>query len=349
MISVFDHPWLGGLFADEEAQAIWSPERQLSQMLAFEAAWSRALGATGRVDPDTAERAARVIEGWPADMNLLRGGTANDGLPVPALVRALKAAAGDAAEAVHVGATSQDVMDSALAMTLQHTLDLLDTRLNRLESALARADARFGQTRIMGRTRMQDALPIDAGTRFVGWASALPRHRARLAALRPRVQVVQIGGPVGDRRDIPEAMVAHVAGALGLSAGPCWHTTRDGLVECAGLMSMIAGSCGKIGQDIALMAQMQEIGIAGGGGSSAMPHKQNPIRAELLVTLARYTATQLSAIHHAQVHEQERSGAAWALEWMILPGLGVAAARSLDVAAAVIEDIEWVGGMPGPQ
>ncbi len=340
MTDIFDHPWLGGLFGDAAAQAIWAPQRQITHMLAFEAAWSRALGAAGRVDAGQAEEAAHAIESWSPDMEMLRQGTATDGLPVPALKRALKAAAGEAAAAVHAATTSQDVMDSALSLTLKETSALIAARLGTLEEALADLARRVGTVDFMGRTRMQAALPILAGTRIGAWAAPLPRHRARLSALRPRTEIVQIGGPVGDRRDIPEAVIAAVAGALGLAPAPCWHTSRDGLAEYASLLSMIAGSCGKIGQDVALMAQMGEVSLAGGGRSSAMPHKQNPVEAELLVTLARYAATQVAGMHHALIHEQERSGISWALEWMILPSLAVATARSLDVTSRVIRSIE---------
>lgn len=343
MISAFDHPWLGGLFGDAEAQAIWSPERQLARMIAFEAAWSRALGATGAADPETAEAAARAIESWPPDITLLREGTARDGLPVPALAAALREEAGAAAGAVHRDTTSQDVIDTALALALKDSADLLETRLAALENALADLTRRFGATEITGRTRMQDALPIAAATRLAAWAQPLPRHRTRLAEIRPRVEIVQIGGAVGDRRGLPEDQVAHVAQALGLAPGPCWHTARDGVAEFAALLALVAGSCGKIGQDAALMAQAGEIGLAGGGGSSAMPHKQNPVRAELLVTLARFAAGEAASAQHALVHEQERSGTAWALEWMVLPGLATAATRAIGLAADLARNVERIG------
>lgn len=349
MISVFDHPWLGGLFADEAARAIWSPDRQLGHMLAVEAAWSRGLAAAGRVAPDTAERAAAAILSWPPDADLLRAGTATDGLPVPALVRALKDAAGDAAGAVHAGATSQDIMDTALALTLRETSDLLAERLDALEAALSDLAARFGDRPLMGRTRMQAATVITASDRIAAWADPLPRHVERLAQLRPRVERLQVGGAAGDRAALgqdADAVIASLSAELGLApTDRAWHAARDGVADYAGLLSLIAGSVGKIGQDICLMAQqgIDEVALAGGGGSSAMPHKQNPIRAELLVTLARHAATQVCGVHQAQIHEQERSGAAWALEWMSLPGLAVAAARSLAVAAELIGDIDRIG------
>lgn len=350
MISAFDHPWLGGLFGDEAAQAIWAPERQLAHMLAVEAAWSRALGATGRVDPKTADAAGRAIGDWTPDLALLREGTARDGLPVPALSRVLKEAAGDAAEAVHAGATSQDVMDTTLALTLRETSDLLEGRIAALEAALADLSGRFGERRLMGRTRMQAATPITVGDRIAAWADPLPRHRERLSQIRPRVERLQVGGASGDRAALGAdagAVITALSEELGLAqAERAWHAARDGIAEYASLLSLVAGSCGKIGQDICLMAQqgIDEIALKGGGGSSAMPHKQNPVSAELLVTLARYAATQVSGVHHALVHEQERSGAAWVLEWMTLPGLALTATRSLGLAAELIGDVEEIGG-----
>ena len=120
---------------------------------------------------------------------------------------------------------------------------------------------------------------------------------------------------------------------------------RDGMAEAASLMSLITGTLGKMGQDICLMAQqgIDEIALAGGGGSSAMPHKQNPVLAEVLVTLARYNAVQLSGLHHAMLHEQERSGAAWALEWMLLPQMVQATGRALVVATDVASQITSIG------
>jgi 3-carboxy-cis,cis-muconate cycloisomerase len=115
------------------------------------------------------------------------------------------------------------------------------------------------------------------------------------------------------------------------------------MVEFASYLALVSGSLGKIGQDLALMAQMGEVGLKAGGGSSAMPHKQNPVQAELLVTLARYNAVQASGMHHAMVHEQERSGAAWTLEWMLLPQMAVATGRGLTVAITLIGDIERMG------
>lgn len=335
---VFTHPWLGGIFGDPQAEAIWSPDRQIAHMLRVEAAYIRALGAVGKVPQEQATRAARVIDALAPDIDALRRASARDGLPVPDLVRQIKDAVAADAEAVHAGMTSQDVLDTALTLTLQEINALVSERLDSLSTALADLTARYGDVQIMGRTRMQAALPIAFAQRTSGWSAPITAHAARLAALRPSVESLQLGGPVGDRATLgpqADAIASDMAARLGLSNPPAaWHTQREGLADYAGLLSRITGTLGKMGQDICLMAQqgIDEMQISGGGVSSAMPHKQNPVLAELLITLARFNATQVSAMHHALVHEQDRSGAAWALEWMILPPMTMATARALAAA-----------------
>lgn len=335
---VFAHPWLGGLFGDPEAAAIWEPGRQMSHMLRIEAAYTRALGEVGDLPKDKAHRAASAIEASSPDMDSLAMATARDGLPVPDLVRQIKDAAGADADAIHTGMTSQDVIDTALALSLRDLDDLLATRLSALSGALTDLCGKFGAIEIMGRTRMQAALPIPAAHRVTSWSRPVASHRERLSILRPRVERLQLGGPVGDRASLggqSEAIARLMARELGLAGGPAWHAQREALADHASLLSLISGTLGKMGQDICLMSQqgIDEVQIRDAGGSSAMPHKQNPVTAELLVTLARFNATQVAGMHHALVHEQERSGAAWGLEWMILPQMAMAAARSLSAAS----------------
>ncbi|WP_439119712.1 3-carboxy-cis,cis-muconate cycloisomerase [Marivita sp.] len=347
MTSVFDHPWLSGLFADTEVAALWSAEAQLSHMLAFEAAWSRHGHLAGLWAKDDGAAAASAIEGVTLAPEELRDGTAKDGVCVPVLVRLLKERTG--ATAIHKGATSQDVIDTATVLSLVQSLDLIDQRLAQLASELNALEDRFGTSPLMGRTRMQAAMPITVADRVQTWRLPLDTHRDRLEQLRPRVALVQIGGAAGDRAALgadEDAVSEAVAGELGLSATPqCWHAMRDGIGEAASVLALITGTLGKMGQDICLMAQqgIDEIKMEGGGGSSAMPYKQNPVMAELLVTLARYNAVQLSGVHHAMVHEQERSGAAWALEWMLLPQMVQATGRALVVASDVTSQITSIG------
>ena len=331
---IFDDPILGGLLGDDTMLALWSSKRQLQHMLAFEAAWSRALGD---------ETGAAAIEQVKLDVEAIRVGMSKDGVPIPALVRQLKAIAGPD---VHKGATSQDVIDTALSLTLRETSDALDKRLAALGDALAALAHTHGDARMMGRTRMQAAMPITVQNRIASWATPLADHRARLKALRPQVERVQIGGPAGDRAGIAPSVVSAVAQSLDLEATDrAWHSQRDGIGAYGSWLSLVTGTLGKLGQDICLMAQqgVDEIALAGGGGSSAMAHKSNPVLAELLVTLARFNAAQLGGLHQALVHEQERSGAAWTLEWMILPQMAAATGRALSAASELISKIERIG------
>ncbi len=223
----------------------------------------------------------------------------------------------------------------------------METRLGALVETLLGLAARDGTIPLMARTRMQRALPITAADKLRVWREPLERGLARLAALKPRLLVVQFGGPVGARGDLDgkgDAVAAELARRLGLADAPCWQAERDVIGEFAAWLSLITGSLGKLGQDIALMAQNEigEVRLAGGGGSSAMPHKSNPVAAETLVALARFTAGQLGTLHQALVHENERSGAAWTLEWLTLPPMVAATAAALRHAATICEGLRFV-------
>jgi len=348
MSSIFQDAVFGGLFGDPEAMALWSAEAQLERFRTVEAALSKALAEVGLVPPDQGARAAAHILTVPVDGVRLAEGCAKDGLPIPNFVAQLKENAPDLAGAIHTGSTSQDIMDTALSLTIRATNDLLLARLATVTDALADIDRRFGATPMMGRTRMQAALPITVGDRIKTWRDPLLAQAASLIALRPQIERLQFGGAVGTRHaygDKSDAMAEAMARDLGLTNGPVWHTDRSSLVMFANQLAVLSGILGKIGQDMVLMAQqgIDEISLSGGGGSSAMPHKSNPILAELMVTLARYNASQMAAMHHSLIHEQERSGAAWALECMVLPDMAVATARALAAAADVCGRVTRMG------
>jgi 3-carboxy-cis,cis-muconate cycloisomerase len=270
-------------------------------------------------------------------------------MAVPSLVRQLRHAVGEEhASHVHFGATSQDVVDTSLALRLKRLLPIYEERLNALTSALEKLEVEQGATPTMAHTRMQAAIPVTASRKIASWRDPLLRHSERLEALKAEVLVLHFAGPAGTLEklgDKGQAVGQRMARDLGLR----WleqprHSERDGLVAFASWLSLVTGSLGKMGQDIALMAQTEvgEIKLASGGGSSAMPHKHNPVGAETLVTFARFNATLVSGMHHALVHENERSGAAWTLEWMLLPQMAVATAAALRIARELLEGLEFV-------
>ncbi|MDK4703947.1 3-carboxy-cis,cis-muconate cycloisomerase [Rhizobium sp. CNPSo 4062] len=344
-ISPFDHPFLSGLLGDEEVAAYFSAKSDIRSMLSFEAALAQVEVQHGLIPQDAVTHIAKVCGSFEPDLPSLTRATASDGVVVPELIRQLRKAVGeDVGKHVHFGATSQDVIDTSLMLRLKAAAFILSNRLLAVSAALTKLDERFGSNRLMGRTRMQAAIPITVSDRLRAWQHPLDQYRDRLTQ---ESFPLQFGGAAGTLEKFGSKAAeirSSLAQTLGLTDEPQWQSQRARIAELAGLLSMISGSLGKIGQDVALLAQAgDEIELAGGGGSSAMPHKQNPVAAETLVTLARFNAVQLSGIHHSLVHEQERSGAAWTLEWLLLPPMVVATAASLRHALQLVGMIKRLG------
>jgi len=347
-VSPFDHPYLSGLLGDEEVTALFSAAAELEAMLAFEVALAKAEAQAEIVPAAAAEAIAAAAHRFSPDVASLRAATARDGVVVPDLVRQLRAAVGEPhARHVHFGATSQDVIDSGLMLRLARVLPILESRLETAIGHLDHLAARFGDCALMGRTRMQAAIPIKVADRIATWRAPLVRHADDARTFAGEGLAVQFGGAAGTMEKLGDkafAARAALARELGLADTPQWHSQRDRIMRLAGLLAAITGSLGKIGQDIALMADRgDEIVLEGGGGSSAMPHKQNPVAAEMLVTLARFNAAQLGGLAQAVVHEQERSGAAWTLEWLILPQMVTACGAALRLAGQLLSAIRRFG------
>jgi 3-carboxy-cis,cis-muconate cycloisomerase len=229
-------------------------------------------------------------------------------------------------------------------LRLKSVTFLFGGRLHAIVTGLTALERQFGANRLMGHTRMQAAIPITAADRIAAWRLPLETYRDRLTE---QTFPVQFGGAAGTLEKLgaeASAVRASLALELGLTDEPQWQSRRSRLADLANLYSLISGSLGKFGQDVVLLAEAGgEIELAGGGASSAMAHKQNPVAAETLVALARFNATQLSAIHHSLVHEQERSGAAWTLEWLVLPQMVMATAASLRLAKELTGNIKRLG------
>lgn len=347
-VSAFDHPLLGGLFAEPQVASFFDAPAQVAHALAFEAALTRALVATGRISDVAAFEGLAAIENFDADYDALREGVARNGVLAPVLVATLRGGL-SAPEAIHTGATSQDISDTALALTLKSVSEVLAARLAAVTSTLADLDEKFGANRLMAHTRMQPALGMPAGHRLSAWKTPLDDLLENLGSVTRRAAALQLGGPVGDRRewqDDAPAIAAHMAAELGLrDPGRAWHSDRQAIVAYGDWLSHLSGALGKIGTDIALMAQTgpDALILSSGGASSAMPHKSNPVGAELLVALARFNAAQVAGLHGALVHEQERSGAAWMVEWMILPQMAAATARGLTIASETLGQVDRIG------
>lgn len=336
--SPFDSSLLGKLVSDPETAEYFSDEAAVRAMLEFEAALAAVQERLEVIPAGSAAKICRAAEAFAPDWARLVTSMQVSGHPVTELVRELREAAGPAGQYVHFGATAQDVMDTALVMRLSRVLATFDRRLQDLVDNLADHADRHRNTVMAGRTRTQQAVPVTFGLKAAGWLLPLARHRIRLAELWPRTMTVQFGGAagtLGTLRTKGLAVMQELARELELRAPAApWHAQRDGFAEVAGWLSLLTGSLGKIGQDLALMAQTEVAEASDGsvGSSSAMPHKANPVNSELLVTIGRANATLLATMHQAAIHEHERGGSAWTLEWITLPQMATLAGAALRTA-----------------
>ncbi|MEM7042969.1 MAG: 3-carboxy-cis,cis-muconate cycloisomerase [Pseudomonadota bacterium] len=346
--SLFDHPHFKSLLGHDNVAGLFTPEAEIDAMLRFEEALALAERDAGVIPPDAAAAISEAILAFTPNHDALAAGVARDGLVVPSLIKTLRESLDEVYRShLHFGATSQDVIDTGLMLRLRTAISVLRDDMIVLTATLDRLTDEQGDQTLMARTRMQRALPIRLADRFAIWRRPLFDLVEGRGRLDQDMFAVQFGGPVGTLHQLGQ-LGPHVRKLLAerldlVDPGCCWHTERGRIADLAAWLSKVSSSLGKIGQDVALMAQ-NEIGdvvISNGGRSSAMPHKNNPIRAELLVTLARYNAALLGAIHQASLHESERSGSAWGLEWLTLPPMIAASAAGLSNADAMLAELQF--------
>jgi 3-carboxy-cis,cis-muconate cycloisomerase len=347
-VTPFDSVLFGPLLSDPEVADLLDDRAQLRAMLDAEAALARAEARAGAIPQDAAAEIAAVAATLEIDPADLAQGTATDGIPVPALVAALrKAVGGKAANYVHWGSTTQDVMDTGLVLRLRTILEIFEERLLSLIDGLARLANEERGTVMIARTRGQQATPISFGLKAAGWLAPFLRHDQRLLELRSRVLVLSCGGAAGNLSALGKnglAVEAALAEELNLAIPVLpWHSQRDGLIDLGNWLGLVAGSLGKLAGDVLLMCQ-NEVGElregGGGGGSSTLPQKSNPVRAETVASLTRHACALAGQLQAAAFHDHERDGVAWQLEWIVLPQLLVATGAALRQTLALLEVLE---------
>ncbi|KLD70063.1 3-carboxy-cis,cis-muconate cycloisomerase [Xanthomonas pisi DSM 18956] len=344
---------LGSLFGEPACDAMFDDAARVQAMLHFESALARAQAQCGVIPAEAAASIAAACDVQHYDMRALAQATALAGNPAIALVKALTAhvAAHDAAAArwVHWGATSQDVIDTGSVLQLRAALDLLLPRLQQLCDTLAALAARERDTGLPGRTLLQQAVPVTFGLKVAGWLDALQRAHRRLHGLRNDALVLQFGGAAGTLAslqerglDVAQALATRLA--LPLPALP-WHTARDRIVEVGCAFGLLAGTLGKIGGDVVLLMQSEvgeafEPAAAGKGGSSAMPHKRNPVASVAAVAAATRVPGLIATLFSAMAQPHERAAGQWHAEWDTLPQIVCLTAGSLAQMQACLAELE---------
>ncbi|MHC5348515.1 3-carboxy-cis,cis-muconate cycloisomerase [Metapseudomonas furukawaii] len=340
-------------FTAPAMRAIFCDQGRVQGMLDFEAALARAEARVGLIPHEAVAPIEAACRAELYDFSALAVAIAtagNSAIPlVKALGKRIAAASPEAERYVHLGATSQDAMDSGLVLQLRAALNLIEADLAALGDVLALQAERHADTPLAGRTWLQQATPVTLGMKLAGVLGAVTRHRQRLAELKPRLLCLQFGGASGSLAALgeqawPVAEALAVELRLNLPDQP-WHTQRDRLVELASLLGLIAGSLGKLGRDLSLLMQTEagevfEPAAPGKGGSSTMPHKRNPVSAAVLIGAATRAPGLVSTLFAAMPQEHERSLGLWHAEWESLPELCCLVSGALQQALLLVPGLE---------
>jgi 3-carboxy-cis,cis-muconate cycloisomerase len=341
------------LISSAAMRAILDDRARLQRMLDFEVALARAEAAIGVIPALASDQIANAAKAERYDVKALgEEAVASGNIAIP-LIKALTAevAKTDASAAgyVHWGATSQDVLDTALVLELKAAIDALITDLNKAIDGFTNLTGRHRRTAVVGRTWTQHALPMPFGLKLAGYAAALARSRERLRRLRREALALQFGGAVGtlaalnDRGlDVAERLAALLD--LPLPEAP-WHSHRDRLAEVASAFAILTGTCGKIARDVSLLMQTDvaeafEPAAPGRGGSSTMPHKRNPTAAATALAAATIAPNLLATIMAAQVQEHERAMGGWQAEWPTFPALALVTSGALNAIVDIAQGLE---------
>ncbi len=250
---------------------------------------------------------------------------------------------------VHWGATSQDVIDTGLVLQLRDALDLIGADLARFAAVLAFQVRAHRSTPLVGRTWLQQALPVTLGLKLAGTLSAVDRHQQRIASLRSRIGQLQFGGAAGTLASLGAHgldVEAALAADLGLAiADAPWHTQRDTICEVATALGLVTSTLGKLARDLSLLAQTEvaevfEAASPGRGGSSTMPHKRNPVGAAVALAAAVQVPGLVSTMLTAAVQEHERGLGDWPAEWDTLPQIAMLAAGALEAISSTVAGLD---------
>jgi len=340
-------------FTARNMREVFCDQGRVQAMLDFEAALARAEARVGLIPSSAVAPIAAACNAGLYDFAALGEAIATAGNSAIPLVKALgKQIASTDAEAeryVHLGATSQDVMDTGLVLQLRQALELIESDLAQLADSLAVQAQRHAATPLAGRTWLQHATPVTLGMKIAGWLGAITRSRQRLRELKPRLLVLQFGGASGTlaalgEQAMPIAQALAEELQLTLPEQP-WHTQRDRVVEFGAVLGLIAGSLGKFGRDISLLMQTEaaevfEPSAPGKGGSSTMPHKRNPVGAAVLIGAATRVPGLVSTLFSAMPQEHERSLGLWHAEWETLPEICCLVSGSLQQARLLAQGLE---------
>lgn len=347
--TVFDSSLFRDMFGTAEMRGVFSDQALIERYIEVEVALARAEARCGVIPAAAAEQIAAKATYASLDLALMQHETEIVGYPILPLVEQLSKTCGEAGRYLHWGATTQDIMDTAVVLQVRAALAIVERDILAVRGLLAGLAQRYRDTPMAGRTHLQHALPITFGYKCAVWLSMFDRHAERLVELRPRVEVGQFAGAagtlasLGDKGlEVQEALMAE----LGLNVPQAtWHVARDGLAEALNFLGLVTGSLGKVALDV-MMMMTSELGeayepfVKGRGASSTMPQKRNPISCELMYAAAKGVRQQAGLMLDAMIQDFERSTGPWQAEWIAIPEAFALTAASLGQAKFMLAGLE---------
>jgi 3-carboxy-cis,cis-muconate cycloisomerase len=329
--------------SDEEMEKVCAEQQFIRHMLTFEIALAKAESTVNIIPPSAAQTIQEKLSQITINPSDLAEGTLKNGIPTISFLSEIKdRLPAEAKDFLHLGATSQDVVDTAQVLMIREAIYILEIRIYELLKNFLSLLERDGETPCIARTRWQQATPIPFGLKLINWAMPFVRDLERLQEMKKRLLVVQLGGASGSLAALEQKgyqVLEELARELQLGIALPWHTQRDSLTEFTNWLTMVSATLGKIGEDVLLMAQT-EVGeiiehAQGGGKSSAMPHKNNPVLSEALVALAKATINLSAFQMQSMLQAGERDGTAWMLEWKTIPQMLINTATALKHALVI--------------
>jgi 3-carboxy-cis,cis-muconate cycloisomerase len=348
--SIIDSAIFQGIFSSDAMRQVWSDENRTQKYLDIEAALARVQGRLGLIPQEAADEIVSHCRLDQIDLVRLRAQTERIGYPILGVVSQLNALCRDKlGEYCHWGATTQDITDTATVLQIREALDLVDAELAAISKALAALARRHRDTPMIGRSNLQQAIPVTFGYKMAGLLSAIERHRTRLTQLRPRVLVGEFAGAAGTLASLASGAMQTQAGlmeALGLGQPDiAWHTIRDNIAEVGCFLGLVGGTLGKLTMDVKLMMQT-EVGEVyepyahGRGSSSTMPQKRNPISSCYIHAQVSVVRQHAAALMDAMIADHERSTGPWEIEWIVLPEAFCLMAGALKQSRFILEGLE---------
>lgn len=347
--TVYDSLLFKNMFATAEMRAVFSDQSLIERYIESEIALAKAEASCGVIPDEAAEIIAQRARYSALDLPKMQHETEIVGYPILPLVEQLSEICGEAGRYVHWGATTQDIMDTAVVLQIRSALEIVGRDIDSVRELLRNLAQRYRDTPMAGRTHLQQALPVTFGYKCAVWLSMFDRHAQRLQQLRPRVEVGQFAGAagtlasLGDKGlEVQQAMMAELQ--LGVPQAT-WHVARDGFAEAVNFLAMVTGSLGKIALDI-MMMMTSELGeayepfVMGRGASSTMPQKRNPISCELIYAAAKGVRQQSGLMLDAMIQDFERSTGPWQAEWIAIPESFLLSAAALEQAKFMLSGLD---------